>query len=231
VRVANVVLVHGAFVDERCWERVASGLRECGHDVLAPRLHRGSLGLDTLAIQEVIDGVDGPVVVCGWSYGGLVITGLELPASSHLVYLCAVMPDTGDSMWSLAGEHLAGLRDEVDVRIEADDAGHLVASWDGDEIDALFWADAPPEIAAQARASIRPQVATTFFDPPQRVAWRTCPSTYVVGRHDRLFPGEVGARMAERAETQVEWDTSHSPNLSRPDLVVELLGSLSNAPG
>jgi pimeloyl-ACP methyl ester carboxylesterase len=53
--------------------------------VLTPELHRGSLAGDTAAVQAAVDELGGSAVVCGWSYGGAVITGLDLGAGSHLV--------------------------------------------------------------------------------------------------------------------------------------------------
>jgi hypothetical protein len=64
----DVVLVHGAYVDSSCWDSVAGLLRDRGHRVAAADLHRGSLAADTKAAQEAVDGYDGEVVVCGWSY-------------------------------------------------------------------------------------------------------------------------------------------------------------------
>ena len=63
----------------------------------------------------------------------------------------------------------------------------------------------------------------SFREAPPRVAWRQTPSTYVVGRRDRAFHRHLVDEMASRAATVIEWDTSHSPLLSRPDLVVDLL--------
>lgn len=220
---SNIVLVHGSFVDERCWQPVVDLLEADGHRVETPRLHRGSLALDTAAVQEVVDDIDGPVVVCGWSYAGVVITGLELPEGSHLVYLCAVMPDHGESLWSLAGEDLSAPGEE-DVVIDVDDEDKFVIS--GPDVDLLFWADAPEDLRATARESLHTQVVQTFFDPPARIAWHTTPSTYVLGRDDRVFRGEVAELMSSRADHRLVWDTSHSPNLSQPDRVAELLAGL-----
>jgi pimeloyl-ACP methyl ester carboxylesterase len=225
----GVVLVHGAFVDDRCWEPVARLLRDRGRQVATVTLHRGSLVADTETVQEVVDRLGGRAVVCGWSYGGVVITGLELAEGSHLVYLCAVMPAEGESLWSLAGEALTS-NDAYAVDLDFTDAGEVVVS--GPEVNQLFWEDAPAELAELACESIRPQIGSTFFDVPERIAWRTTPSTYVIGRHDRVFNGEVAAKMAARATLRIEWDTSHSPNLARPDLVVDLIeGLLGELPG
>jgi pimeloyl-ACP methyl ester carboxylesterase len=220
-----VVLVHGAFVDGTSWTDVADGLRSRGHRVETPSLHQGSLTADTARVQALIDAIGEPVVVCGWSYGGMVVTGLRLPEGSHLVYLCAVMPAEGESMWSLAGQAITDLRDEIDVELETDEAGDLVVS--GSDVDLLFWGDAPADTKAVVNASMRPQVADTFFEAPAIIGWRTMASTYVIGSRDRVFGGDLAMNMAARADTKVTWDTDHSPNLCRPDLVIDLLAELA----
>ena len=73
---------------------------------------------------------------------------------------------------------------------------------------------------------LRPQAMQSFLEAPPRVAWRQTPSTYVVGRHDRAFHPQLVDEMASRAVTVTEWETSHSPLLSRPHLVVDLLARI-----
>lgn len=222
VLMANVLLVHGAWVDSSCWDLVAPPLRERGHVVETVELHRGTLAADMKVAQELLDGFGSDVLVCGWSYGGMVITGLELPAGSHLVYLCAYMPDEGESAMSLTERHTPG---DIASLFQVDDAGNLFV--EGDEIDEFAWADAPTDVAATARASLRPQAMQTFLDPPVRVSWRDVASTYVICRRDRVINPDLQREMAQRATRVVEWDTSHCPMLSRPDLIVELLDGLA----
>ena len=213
----SVVLVHGRCLTGAVWDLVADGLRGRGRRVEVVELHRGSLLADTVAVQEVVDLLGEPVVVCGWSYGGMVITGLALGASSHLVYLCALMPAEGESAIELGSRHPGGLAALVDT----DEAGDLVLR--GDQLDEILWPDVGSETAAAARTKLRSQAMQSFREAPPRVAWRQTPSTYVVGRRDRAFHRHLVDEMASRAATVIEWDTSHSPLLSRPDLVVDLL--------
>src|SRR4029079_14886041 len=77
----SVVLVHGRCLTGAVWDLVAAGLRGRGRRGEVRELPRGSLLADTVAVQEVVDLLGEPVVVCGWSYGGMVITGLALGAS------------------------------------------------------------------------------------------------------------------------------------------------------
>ena len=216
----GIVLVHGSFVDGTSWDEVCARLRDAGHRVEVVELHRGSLAGDTAAAQEAVDLVGEPVVVCGWSYGGMVITGLITPPGSHLVYLCALMPDDGESAWSLGSEYSGG----IDALLGTDDAGDLTLG--GGSLDEVLWGDATPERADAARASLRSQALQSFTDPIERIGWRTTPSTFVLGRRDKVFHPALIEKMSRRATTLIEWDTDHSPVLSRPDLVIDLLSRL-----
>ena len=151
----------------------------------------------------------------------MVITGLKSASVRHLVYLTAFMPDQDESATSLNQRQPA----ELGTVLQFNDAGDSVLV--GHEIDELVWADAPPHVAAAARASLRPQARQTFIDAPLRVSWRNVPSTYVISRGDRIINPDLQRQLARRAMHVVEWDTSHAPMLSRPDLVIDLLDELA----
>jgi len=110
---ATFVLVHGAWHGGWCWKRVAALLRQAGHEVFAPtltglgeRAHLMSNAIDlhthirdilgVLQWEELAD-----VVLCGHSYGGMVISGVadRVPEKLRsLVYLDAFVPDNGTCM-------------------------------------------------------------------------------------------------------------------------------------
>jgi hypothetical protein len=71
-------LVRGAWHTGSAWDGVAGGLRKLGFPVAVAELHRGSLAADIAAAETALTQVigSGPVVACGHSYGGAVITGL-----------------------------------------------------------------------------------------------------------------------------------------------------------
>lgn len=218
----NVVLVHGAWGGPWCWEQVQAGLESRGHAVRAPELHRGDLAGDTAAVQAEVDGLGGAAVVCGWSYGGAVITGLELGAGSHLVYLTAFMLDEGESVLGLAMDEPTLLAEAI---VPADDG---TASLNPDLIDAALWADAPADLARSAAARLRPQAMAPMTAPAARQAWKSTPSTYIVCAKDEALAPSIQRRMAQRAGAVVEWDCSHSPMLSRPGELVDLLDGLAS---
>lgn len=220
----QVVLVHGAWVHASAWDAVAEDLRSRGHRVEAVELHRGTLEADTRAVQCVVDELGGSVTVCGWSYGGMVITGLHLPEGSHLVYLAAFMPDEGESASDLT-QRFPG--HDLEKILSVDDSGNAVLSGSDEEMAATLWADVPAGAASTLRESLSDQPVVSFAAPPASIAWRTTPSTYVVCLEDRAIPPELQRHMAERADQVVEWHTSHSPMLSRPDLVAGLLAGMA----
>jgi len=77
--------------------------------VAVAELHRGSLADDTAAATEAMNELPGPVVACGHSYGGMVITGLDPDRIAHLVYLAAPMPDTSETALDLVAAHPSDL--------------------------------------------------------------------------------------------------------------------------
>jgi pimeloyl-ACP methyl ester carboxylesterase len=217
---ASLVLVHGAWVDASAWDEVADALRARGHRVAAPTLHRGTLQADTDVVQEAVDAMGEAVVACGWSYGGMVVSGLRLPAGSRLVYLCAFMPDEGEVALSLTQGHPTELDGLFKVKENGDTA------LEGD-LDGALWADAPADKAARVRGSLRTQTLASLTTPCNRLAWREHPSTYVVASQDRVVDPALQRKMATKATRVLEWETSHSPMVSAPHLVVELLSSVA----
>lgn len=116
---ATFVLVHGAWHGGWCWSRVARLLRGQGHDVFTPtltgvgeRTHLNVVSVDlSLHVRDVLNLLDwedlSDVVLCGHSYGGMVITGVadRVPDRIRaLVYLDAMVPDDGQSAFDLVGE-------------------------------------------------------------------------------------------------------------------------------
>jgi len=101
----SVVLVHGAFVDGSGWQSVYRLLRNDGYVVRVVQNPTLSLDGDAAAARLVIDELDGPVVLVGHSYGGVVITEAgNDPNVAALVYIAAAAPDAGESVNSLLAD-------------------------------------------------------------------------------------------------------------------------------
>ena len=241
-RAATVVLVHGAWHGAWCWERVVDLLASTGVNAIAVDLpgHGTDTGplldlhADAARARDVLDGLDGPAVLVGHSYGGAVITEAGAhPAVSHLVYLCALALDQGETCMSAATS-------DPDVSAISQEEGRpnlgagLLA--DGDGATTL-----DPKVAAQclynecdqdtvawAVDRLGPHPVLALQQSPDSVAWRSKPSTYVVCSRDMAIHPDLQRVMAKRCAATVEWDSDHSPFLSRPEALAGLLSDLAS---
>ena len=95
----NVVLVHGGFVDGSGWEGVYKILKKDGYRVTVVQNSTESLAGDVAATKLVLDGLNGPAILVGHSYGGVVVTEAgNHPKVAGLVYIAAFAPDKGESV-------------------------------------------------------------------------------------------------------------------------------------
>jgi len=119
---ATFVLVHGAWHGGWCYARVAKKLRAAGHDVFTPthtgvgeRSHLNGRAITlTTHIEDVANVLKyedlSDVIICGHSYGGMVITGVAAEMGERiksLVYLDAFLPEDGQSLLDLVGPDMA----------------------------------------------------------------------------------------------------------------------------
>src|SRR6185436_6269936 len=96
---ANVVLVHGGFVDGAGWEGVYKILKRNGHNVSVVQNPTTSLEDDVAATKLILAAQSRPAVLVGHSYGGAVITEAgNDPKVAGLVYVAAFAPDKGESI-------------------------------------------------------------------------------------------------------------------------------------
>jgi len=220
----TVVLVHGAFHDGWCWELVRQQLDERGVPNQALDLPFSGLAGDAAAVGKLLDAIDGPVVLIGHSYGGMVISRAASGRDdvAHLVYLCAVQVDEHVDLATAMTTS-----DELMSAFVAGDDGAM--SVDPAAAPAVFYHDCDDELTATAVSHLRGMafgVVQDDDDPPP-AAWKQIESTYVVCSDDQTIAPESQRKMATNANHVVEWDTSHSPMLSRPELVADLLTDLA----
>src|SRR5258705_1643223 len=96
--VKNIVLVHGAFADGSSWAKVIPILQAKGYNVTAVQNPLTSFADDVAATNRALSQQDGPVILVGHSWAGVVITeaGME-PKVVRLVYVAAFAPDQGEA--------------------------------------------------------------------------------------------------------------------------------------
>ena len=125
----NIVLVHGAFVDQTSWQPVADILTKKGYNVTLVENPLTSLAADVDATKQALAKQDGRTVLVGHSWGGIVITQAgDDPKVSALVYVSAFAPDVGESLASLPR---AGPPTEGGSAIHPDDKGNLYIDPEG----------------------------------------------------------------------------------------------------
>src|SRR5579863_261456 len=96
--VKNVVLVHGGLVDGSGWMGVYKALKKDGYSVAIVQIPTISLADDVAVTKRAIAGQNGPVILVGHSYGGVVITEAgNDPKVVGLVYVTAFAPDKGEN--------------------------------------------------------------------------------------------------------------------------------------
>ena len=216
----TVVLVHGGFVDGAGWEEVYGILTKDGYDVSIVQNPTMSLAGDVAATRQVIAQANGPVVLVGHSYGGVVITeaGNDLKVSK-LVYIAAFAPDKGESVASLIKNPAPGA--PVPPILPPQD-GFLFL--DKAKFAASFAADVEPGKAAFMADSQVPWGVAALEGAVSEPAWKTKPSWYLIATDDRMIPPPAQRFMSKRAGAKVvESAGSHAIYVSRPDDVASLI--------
>ncbi len=219
----QVLLVHGAWHGSWAWDDLLPHLEKAGMDPATVDLpsagNGGDLAADVAAVRAALRARPGPTVLVGHSYGGTVVT--EAAAGTDavaLVYVCAFQLDRGESLMAAIGGRLGPW-------IDVDEATGTMTVNDPVR---TFYADVDPARARELSAKLVPQTLASFNDPLTVSAWRDLPSTYVVCSQDHAIPPAAQQAMSERSGTVHTLDSSHSPFLSHPAELAQLIaGSLA----
>jgi pimeloyl-ACP methyl ester carboxylesterase len=218
--VQNVVLVHGGFVDGSGWRGVYDLLKADGFNVSVVQNQTLSLESDVETTHNVLDTQDGPAILVGHSYGGVVTTESgRHERVAGLVYIAAFAPDTDESVNTLIADPPAGA--PVPPILPPED-GFLFL--DRERFADSFAADLPADEAGFMADSQVPWGVEALNGAVSEPAWRNKPSWYLVATDDRMIPPPAQRAMAERAgSTIVEEAGSHSIYVSKPRAVADLI--------
>lgn len=221
----KLIFVHGACVRDAAWwwSKMTKPLADRGiATAVVPLPSCGEAG-DTLgdlyddvdACRRAIAEADEPVVLCGHSYGGVIITEAGVDDRvTQLLYLTSVMPDAGQSQADLVG---------------SEPAPWLAPSDDGtvgvhpDMVREFFLQDCDEVTTEQALDRLTRQSLTPFTQPPRQIAWRQKPTTYLICTEDLATPAAVQRRRVRAGSRAVEFDAGHHPFLSRPDAFAQTI--------
>ena len=231
----SIVLVHGAFAESASWNGVIAELHRRGYSVVSVANPLRGLQEDAAYLRSVLDGLPGPVVVAGHSYGGSVMSEAADGASqvSALVFVASFQLEAGETTAELAAKFPGGeLGPAVDPvpfpRGDGDTGMDLYIRQD--RFRDVFAADVAPETAALMAATQRPIAASALEDAATRAAWKTIPSWALVTTQDLAIPAESMRFMAERAgSTTVEVDASHAVTVSQPGVVADMIDAAARA--
>jgi len=225
--IKNVVLVHGAFADGSSWSKVIPLLQKKGLHVTAVSNPLTSFADDVAATKRAIATQDGPVILVGHSYGGVVITEAgDDPRVAGLVYVAAYAPNAGQSIGEMGTEFPKPLGL---TKLVPQGDGFLMLSPEG--IETAFAQDLPKKeqvllIATQAQTS-----GSIIGAKPTTAAWKNKPNWYIVSTNDHMIAPNHERSMAKQINAKTtELASSHVPMLSHPkEVATVILDAVSNA--
>ena len=219
VKARNVVLVHGLFADGSCWSDVIARLQRKGLQVTAVQNPLTTLPDAVASAQRVLDRQDGPTVLVGHSFSGMIVTEAGVhPNVSALVYVAARAPDAGEDYTALAKTYPT----------PPASAGIV---FDGDEgrlTEEAFLRDFAGDLP-EARAKVLYAVQQPFHKAlltgkTTNAAWRSKPSFYAVSTEDRTINPDLERFMAKRmGATTIEVKASHLGLISQPGAIAKLI--------
>lgn len=229
---APVLLVHGAWGGGWAWGFVQAELEKLGVESTAIELPSAAsapstMADDAAAIRAALEGLGEPAVVVGHSYAGVPVSDASAGngAVKHLVYVCAILPEEGQSTFSLMGEDPSP--STIGEAIVATDDG--LSTLDPAGAKRVLFNDVSDEQAAPIIAALGTHRMSVFGEEAGGLGWKDHPSTYVLTTQDRVFSPDLQRRMSANATEVVEVDSGHIPLLSRPAELAAAIAKAANA--
>jgi len=226
--VKNIVLVHGVAIDGSSWRGVYDILKKDGYHVSVVQEPLTGLSDDVAATKRVLDQQDGPVILVGHSYGGVIITeaGAD-PKVRALVYVAALQPEVGESANQLAASK-PGTVPGTDLKASKD--GFIFI--DPGKFAADIGTDLPPALTEFMSNSQTPVAAPAFDAVVTVAAWRNKPSYGIVATADRALNPELARWMYKRSGAKVtEIKANHLVYISQPRAVARVIESAARSAG
>jgi pimeloyl-ACP methyl ester carboxylesterase len=218
--VKNIVLVHGAWADGSCWSKVIALLQAKGFHVVAVQNPLTSLADDVAATKRIIALQDGPVILVGHSYAGVVITEAgNDPKVVGLVYVAAFAPGDGESINTVSKPYPPA---PLGGELRPDAQGFLTATPKG--IAEGMAQDLSVSDQQVLTATLDQTAAAVFGATVTTAAWKSKPSWAVIAGNDRAIPPELEKDEAAIIKaTAITLPSNHLATLSHPREVAELI--------
>src|ERR1700751_981425 len=215
----NVVLVHGLFADGSCWTEVIARLQAAGLNATSVQNPLTTLPEAVASAERVLARQDGPTVLVGHSFSGMLVTEAGVhPKISALVYVAARGPENGEDYAALAKT----------FPTPPATAGILFDGNEGRLSEEAFLRDFAGDLSA-SRAKVLYAVQEPFqkallTGKTTQAAWRSKPSFYAVSTEDRTINPDLERFMARRMGAKtIEVKASHLSLISQPDEITGLI--------
>nr|WP_243849249.1 alpha/beta hydrolase [Paraburkholderia rhizosphaerae] len=215
----NVVLVHGLFADGSCWTDVIGRLQAAGLNVTSVQNPLTTLPDAVASATRVLDRQDGPTVLVGHSFSGMIVTEAGVhPNVSALVYVAARAPDAGEDYPALAKKYPTPPA-SAGIVFDGDEGRLTEAAFLKD-----FAGDVPTEKAKVLYAVQEPFHKELLAGKTTHAAWRSKPSYYAVSTEDRTINPDLERFMAKRMNAKtIELKSSHVSMISHPEEITQLI--------
>jgi pimeloyl-ACP methyl ester carboxylesterase len=216
---STIVLVHGAWADGTCWQKVILPLREAGLKVTCAPIPLTSLSEDIAALQHVIDRTAGPVVLVGHAYAGAVIAGPKDDRVKSLAYIAALAPAEGETV----ADVFYRAKPHPEAPNLQPDAHGLIWMPEGGFTRAVAH-KASSDQTTILEAAQRPIAVKCIQEKAPVPMWKTKPSWFLVAEEDRMIAPETQCFMAQRMGARIRTHAvDHSPMHTAPDMVVGVI--------
>jgi pimeloyl-ACP methyl ester carboxylesterase len=215
----NVVLVHGLFADGSCWSEVIARLQAAGLNAISVQNPLTTLPDAVAAAERVLARQDGPTVLAGHSFSGMIVTEAGMhPSVSALVYVAARAPDAGEDYTALAKTYPTPPA-SAGIVFDGDEGRLSEAAFLRD-----FAGDLPESKAKVLYAVQEPFQKTLLTGKTTHAAWRSKPSFYAVSTEDRTINPDLERFMANRMGAKtIEVKASHLSLISHPEEITKLI--------
>ena len=225
VKARNIVFVHGLFADGSCWTDVMSRLQALGFNTTSVQNPLTTLDESVAAAERVLARQDGPTVLVGHSFGGMIVTQAGVhPNVASLVYVAARAPDANENYAALAKEYPTPPA-TAGIVYDGDEGRLTEAAFLRD-----FAGDVPESKAKLLYAVQQPFQRALLSGQVTQAAWRSKPSFYAVSSEDRTINPDLERFMAKRmGATTIELQASHLSLISQPDAIARLIVEAASA--
>src|SRR5262250_2996242 len=215
----NVVLVHGLFADGSSWSEGIPRLQAAGLNVTTVQNPLTTLPEAVDATLRVLERQNGPTVLAGHSFSGMIVTEAGAhPNVSAVVYVAARAPDSGEDYTALA-KTFPTPPATAGIVFDGDEGRLSEAAFLRD-----FAGDLPESKAKALYAVQEPFHKALLAGKTTHAAWRSKPSYYAVSTEDRTINPDLQRFTAKRMGAKtIEIKASHVSLISQPETIANLI--------